>query len=249
MDFSWLPKYEPLILSGLWRTVAMMVISGVIGILLAIPVGLAQTAPRGALSRLSRGFTTTIRGTPLLVQVYLIYYGLGDLFSRTPAIRHSFFWPYLRDGFWYAVLAFSISVAAYEGEILRGGFLAVPRGELEAARACGMSRLLILRRIWLPRAIQVSMPALSGEAILLLKSTPLAATITVVDLMGAAGIVRAQTFRTYEPLLLVAGVYVVLALIIAVVFRWLELRVPKPMAGISAPFALTVRVMLASGIA
>ena len=177
---------------------------------------------------LSRGFTTTIRGTPLLVQVYLIYYGVGDLLSHTPGIRQSFLWPYLRDGFWYAVLAFTISVAAYEGEILRGGFLAVPRGELEAARACGMSRLMILRRIWLPRAIQISLPALSGEAILLLKSTPLAATITVIDLMGAANIVRAQTFRTYEPLLVVAVVYVALAIVIALVFRFLERRVPAP---------------------
>lgn len=227
MDFSWLPKYWPLILEGFWRTLAMMAVSGALGFLLAIPVALAQTRP-GLLSRLSHAFTTTIRGTPLLVQVYLVYYGLGDLFAHAPAIRHSVLWPYLRDGFWYAVLAFAISVAAYEGEILRGGLLAVPRGELEAARACGMSRSLLLRRIWLPRAIQVSLPALSGEAILLLKSTPLAATITVIDLMGAAGIVRAQTFRTYEPLLLVAGVYVVLAMIIALVFRWLELRVPSP---------------------
>ena len=226
MDFSWLPRYWPLILEGFWRTLAMMAVSGALGFLLAIPVALAQTRP-GALSRLSRAFTATIRGTPLLVQVYLVYYGLGDVFAHAPAIRHSVFWPYLRDGFWYAVLAFAVSVAAYEGEILRGGLLAVPRGELEAARACGMSGFLMLRRIWLPRAIQVSLPALSGEAILLLKSTPLAATITVIDLMGAAGIVRAQTFRTYEPLLLVAGIYVALAMIIALVFRWLELRVPS----------------------
>jgi polar amino acid transport system permease protein len=91
-----------------------------------------------------------------------------------------------------------------------------------------MSRLLILRRIWLPRALQVSLPALSGEAILLLKSTPLAATITVIDLMGAANIIRAQTFRVYEPLILVAAVYIVLAVVIALVFRFLELRVPAP---------------------
>jgi polar amino acid transport system permease protein len=80
----------------------------------------------------------------------------------------------------------------------------------------------------LPRAVQISLPALSGEAILLLKSTPLASTITIIDLMGAANIVRAQTFRVYEPLLLVAGVYVVLAVIIALIFRWLEGRVPRP---------------------
>jgi polar amino acid transport system permease protein len=228
MDFSWLPKYLPVLVEGFWRTLLLIFWAGLFGFLLAIPVGLAQTSRYGVLSALSRGFTTVIRGTPLLVQFYLIYYGLGDLFAQTPEIRQSFLWPYLRQGFWYAVLALTISVAAYEGEILRGGFLAVPRGEIEAARACGMSPFLILRRIWLPRAIQVSLPALSGEAILLLKSTPLASTITVIDLMGAAGIVRAQTFRTYEPLIVVAVVYIALAVVIALVFRWLERRVPTP---------------------
>jgi polar amino acid transport system permease protein len=228
MDFSWLPKYLPVLVEGFWRTLLLIFWAGLFGFLLAIPVGLAQTSRYGVLSALSRGFTTVIRGTPLLVQFYLIYYGLGDLFAQTPEIRQSFLWPYLRQGFWYAVLALTISVAAYEGEILRGGFLAIPRGEIEAARACGMSPFLILRRIWLPRAIQVSLPALSGEAILLLKSTPLASTITVIDLMGAAGIVRAQTFRTYEPLIVVAVVYIALAVVIALSFRWLEQRVPTP---------------------
>ncbi|MDQ3559861.1 MAG: ABC transporter permease subunit [Pseudomonadota bacterium] len=228
MDFAWLPQYAPLLVEGFWRTLLLVAMSGFFGFLLAIPIGLAQASRRGLLSALSRGFTTTIRGTPLLVQVYLIYYGVGDLLAGMPEIRQSFLWPYLRDGFTYAVLAFTISVAAYEGEILRGGFQAVPRGEIEAARACGMSRLLILRRILLPRAVQISLPALSGEAILLLKSTPLAATITVIDLMGAANIIRAKTFRVYEPLIVVAAVYVVLAILIALVFRWLERRVPAP---------------------
>lgn len=228
MDFAWLPSYAPLLVEGFWRTLLLVALSGFFGFLLAIPVGLAQASRRGVFSALSRGFTTTIRGTPLLVQVYLIYYGVGDLLAGMPEIRQSFLWPYLRDGFTYAVLAFTISVAAYEGEILRGGFQAVPRGEIEAARACGMSRWLILRRVLLPRAVQISLPALSGEAILLLKSTPLAATITVIDLMGAANIIRAKTFRVYEPLIVVAAVYVVLAILIALVFRWLERRVPAP---------------------
>jgi polar amino acid transport system permease protein len=227
MDFLWLTKYVPLLAEGLWRTLLLVFWAGLIGFMLAIPVGLAQTR-RGVASTLSRAFTTTIRGTPLLVQVYLIYYGLGDVFSQTPQIRQSFLWPYLRDGFWYAVFAFAMSVAAYEGEVLRGGFLAVPKGELEAARACGMSPFMVLRRIWLPRALQISLPTLSGEAILLLKSTPLAATITVIDLLGAANIIRAQTFRTYEPLIVVAAVYVVLAAAIALAFRLLERRVPAP---------------------
>jgi polar amino acid transport system permease protein len=227
MDFAWLPRYAPLLIEGFWRTIALTLIAAFFGTLLAIPVALAQVSGGRVLGGLSRGFTTTIRGTPLLVQIYLLYYGVGDLLSQMPEVRQSFLWPYLREGFWYAVAAFTISVAAYEGEIFRGGLLAVPRGELEAARAFGMSRFKILRRVWLPRALHISLPALSGEAILLVKATPLASTVTVIDLYGAAARVRADTFRVYEPLLLVAGVYIGMTLIIALTFRFLERRVPS----------------------
>lgn len=227
MTFSWVAEYWPLLLEGFWRTVKLVVLAGVFGFVLAIPVALAQVSGGPILSRLSRGFTTTIRGTPLLVQVYLLYYGVGDLLADIPAIRYGPLWPWFREGFWYATVAFTISVAAYTGEIIRGGLMAVPRGEIEAARAFGMSRFKILRRIWLPRALHISTPALSGEAILLLKSTPLASTVTVVDLFGAANIVRSETFLTYEPLLFVAAVYVACTLVIAVVFRLVELSVPS----------------------
>jgi polar amino acid transport system permease protein len=226
VDFSWLEEYGPLLLTGLWRTLELMALSGLLGFALAVPVALAQVSGGRVLKALARGFTTTIRGTPLLVQIYLLYYGVGSLLAEIPAVRTSLFWPYLREGFWYAVLAFTISVAAYEGEILRGGLLSVPKGELEAARAFGMSRWKTLRRIWLPRALQVTLPALSGEAILLLKSTPLASTVTVIDLFGAASIVRAQTFRVYEPLLLVAAVYIAMTFLIALAFRLIERRLP-----------------------
>lgn len=227
MNFSWISDYGPLLLTGLWRTMQLLFLSGIIGMIFAVPVGLAQVTGGLVSSNLARGFTTIIRGTPLLVQLYLLYYGVGDILAGYPEVRRSFLWPYLRDGFWYAVVAFSISVAAYEGEIVRGGLLAVPRGELEAARAYGMSRLMVLRRVWLPRAFQITLPTLSGEAIFLLKATPLASTVTVIDLLGAANLIRAQTFRVYEPLMLVAGVYIVLTFIIAIIFRLIERRIPS----------------------
>jgi polar amino acid transport system permease protein len=145
-----------------------------------------------------------------------------------PEIRESFLWPLLRDAFPYAVLAFTLSVAGYEGEVLRGAFKSVPKGELEAARAFGMSRFTVLRRIWLPRALQNVLPTLAGEFVLTLKSTPLAATITVFDVYGVGSIVRQETYRVYEPLLLVAGIYICLTAVIVVLFRWLENRVPRP---------------------
>ena len=131
-------------------------------------------------------FCTIIRGTPLLLQLWLLYYGLGSLFPQFPWIRHSELWPYLRQAWPYAVLSLTLSFAGYEGEVMRGAFAGVPRGQLEAARAFGMSRWKIFRRIWLPQAVQRALPTLAGETVLQLKATPLVATITVIDLYAVA---------------------------------------------------------------
>lgn len=224
MNFSWIPEYSALLLQGIWTSLLILATSIFFGMLIAVPVALAQVAGGFVSRNLAKGFTTVIRGTPLLVQVYLLYYGLGDLFGRTPEIRDSFLWPFLREGYWYAVAAISISVGAYEGEVLRGAFLAVPRGELEAAEAFGMPSFTRLRRIWLPRAVQIVLPTLSGESVLTLKSTSLASLITVMDLMGVATRIRMDTYRIYEPLLLAAAIYVAISLLIALLFRLIERR-------------------------
>lgn len=227
MEWYWLPEFAPKFLAGLWLTVQLLILSIAIGMTLAIPIGLVQVTGPRPLALLAKGFCTIIRGTPLLVQLWLIYYGIGSLFPSIPGIRESFLWPILREAFPYAIFAFSLSVAGYEGEVLRGGFLSVPKGELEAARATGMRPFTILRRIWLPRALQNIFPTLAGEAILTLKSVPLAATITIFDVYGVGSIVRQETYRTYEPLLLVAFIYLCLAGMIVILFRYLENRIPK----------------------
>jgi polar amino acid transport system permease protein len=130
----------------------------------------------------------------------------------------------LRDGFWYIVIALVLSVGAYVGEVIRGGMKSVPRGELEAAAAFGMRQRLVLCRVWLPRAIRLLLPTLAGESVMLLKSTALASTVAVVDLLGAANVVRAQTFQIYQPLLLVAGIYVCLTFMIETGFGLAERR-------------------------
>ena len=228
MQWDWLPGYIPDFVDGVIITLQLLGLSVVFGMILAIPIGLVQvTGPRW-LALLARAFCTMIRGTPLLIQLWLLYYGLGSLFPMIPEIRESFLWPILRDAFPYAVLAFSLSVAGYEGEVMRGAFKGVPKGELEAARAFGMSRFTLLRRIWLPRAFQNVLPTLAGELVLTLKATPLAATITIFDIYGVGTVVRQETYRVYEPLLVVAGLYLLLTAVIVVVFRWLEQRVPRP---------------------
>jgi polar amino acid transport system permease protein len=226
MRWDWIAKYWPLALQGLWRSIWILAVTCVLGFLLAVPLGLAQAAGPRILAVPARAFCTVIRGTPLLLQLWLLYYGLGSLFPQFPWIRSSELWPYLRQAWPYAVLGLTLSFAGYEGEIMRGAFAGVPRGQLEAGRAFGMSRWTVFRRIWLPQAIQRALPTLSGETVLQLKATPLVATITVVDIYAVAGRVRQDTFIVYEPLLLLALIYLMITGIIVFAFRRLEARIP-----------------------
>ncbi|NTF10466.1 ABC transporter permease subunit [Agrobacterium rubi] len=222
MDLSWLSAYGALLIAGLGTTLSLLALSAIFGFTLAVPVALMRLSSRRLISIPAAFYTSVIRGTPLLVQIYIFYYGLGSLFTMFPSIRASFLWPYLREGYWYVVIALILSVAAYVGEILRGGLLSVPRGEIEAARAFGMTHWQVLIRVRLPRAIGFLLPTLAGETVMLLKSTALASTVAVVDLLGAANLVRSQTFQIYPPLLLVATIYLGLTLVIETCFAQLK---------------------------
>lgn len=224
MDWTWLADYWPAILSGLVQTLWLLIASILIGFVLAVALGLAQVTGPLPIALAARGFCTLIRGTPLLLQLWLLYYGLGSLFPYIPGIRQSIFWPYLTESWPYALIALSISFAGYEGETMRGALRGVPRGELEAAHALGMHPARILSRIWLPRAIQRALPTLNGEVILQLKATPLIATIAVVDIYAVIARVRTETFIIYEPLLLLTASYLIIAGIITLLFRTAERR-------------------------
>lgn len=226
--WDWLPTYASRIVWGIGVSLLFLAVSTVLGFLLAIPVGLAQVTGNFVVAGAARAFCTLIRGTPLLLQLWLLYYGLGSLFPMVPGIRNTWMWPYLRQAWPYAVVALTLSFAGYEGEVMRGAFGGVPRGELEAARAFGMSPLTVLRRIWLPLAVMRTLPTLAGEAVLQLKSTPLVATITVVDVYAVFARVRQDTFITYEPLMFLALVYCCLTGLLVLGFRTLEKRLPAP---------------------
>ena len=221
---AWIVEYAALLGRGLQTTVSLLLISSVIGFALAVLVALARISKNRVIAKASLLYTSLWRGTPLLIQIYIFYYGLGSLFAQFPLMRGSFLWPYLRDGYWYIVLALVLSVGAYVGEVIRGGLLAVPKGEMEAASAFGMTARQALLRVRLPRAMRLLLPTLAGECVMLLKSTALASTIAVIDLLGAANVVRAQTLQVYEPLLLVAGVYVCLTFLIEALFGFVERR-------------------------
>lgn len=227
MNWTWLPEYFPLLMQGLWLTIQLLVLSMVFGMILAVPVGLVQVTGPKWLAAIAKAYCTVMRGTPLLVQLWLLYFGLGSVFAAYPEIRQSMFWPILREGYFYAVLAFSLNTGGYSGEIMRGGFLSVPKGELEAARAYGMSPWKVLHRIWLPRAVRNVLPTLAGETVLMLKSTPLAATVTVLDIFGVILRVRQNTYIIYEPLITAAIIYMALTFLITRAFGHLENQVPS----------------------
>jgi His/Glu/Gln/Arg/opine family amino acid ABC transporter permease subunit len=194
------------------------------GNVLALPVALARISERRWLRYPAIGFILAFRGTPLLVQLYLAYFGIGQVLASFPSIRYSPTWPLFRSAYCYAFLTLSLNTAAYCGEIWRGAILGVPKGQSEAGKSLGLSKGRIMLLILLPQALRLALPAIGGQNILLLKGTALAATITVFELMAAANIVRAQTFRVYEPLLAAALVYFLLAVLITCGFKFVEKR-------------------------
>jgi polar amino acid transport system permease protein len=230
MRWDWLPQYRNELLAGIGRSLLLLFSSAAVGMVFAILLGLAQVTGPKPLGWLAAGFCGIIRGTPLLLQVWLIYYGVGSIIAENRAyLREEF--PTLfylsRQSWIYGFAALTISFAAYEGEIMRGAFKGVPRGELEAAKAYGMGRWTMFRRIWLPRAIQRALPTLNGETVLQLKATPLVATITVMDVYGVINKIKSATYLTYEPLLLLALVYMILTAILVTAFRYVEGRIPN----------------------
>ena len=239
-----LQEVMPKLILAIPMSILLLVTSGVIGNLLAVPVAVARVSPNPVLWMPSYCFILLMRGTPLLVQIYLAYYGLGQVFADMhlfgkPLMRAL---PFLREGVYYAIFALSLNTAGYTGEILRGAILAVPHGEIEAGRAFGMSRWLIFRRITMPRAIRICLPAMSTETILLLKATALASTVTVYEVLGMAQYIRAQTFRVYETFIGAGIVYIVLVFILTRLLNMLERYLNKDRERpVSIPLAQTVK--------
>lgn len=209
----------PLFLDGLRVTLELLIASSAIGMVLAVPLALARVSRSPVLSVPATAYTYAFRGTPLLVQIFLIYYGLPQF----DAVRGSVLWPLLRDPMPCALLAFSLNMAAYVAEVLRGGILGVPQGEREAALALGMPHALMVRCIVLPRALRITLPALSNEVVLQLKATALASTVTLLDLTGVGRRLAAKTYTT-EALFMAGAVYIVLTVVLAQGFRLLEGR-------------------------
>ena len=193
MEVSFLADTMSQLLSGVPLTLELASESIAIGMLLALLLLLLRTSSAPG-AWFVRFYVYVMRGSPLLVQMFLIYYGLGQF----AAIRHSVLWPFLRQPYWCAILSLSLNTAAYGSEILRGGLAAVPAGAVEAARVCGMSGALLYRRIILPLAIRQALPTYGNEIIIMVKSTSLASIITLMEVTGIAQGIISTTYRAFE---------------------------------------------------
>jgi polar amino acid transport system permease protein len=207
-------------LAGLKNTVLLTVLGVVIGFFVAIPIAAARLSRSKLLSRLAFGYVYIVRGTPLLVQIFIIYYGLGQFHKELKAIG---LWWFFRDAFNCGLTAFVLNSAAYQSEILRGGILAVPKGVIEAGTALGLKPIQIFRKIVLPITMGRMLPAFGNELVLLLKASALVSIITVRDVMGQARFIYAQTLDL-SVYYIAALNYLAVVLLIEALWRRLEAR-------------------------
>jgi polar amino acid transport system permease protein len=191
VNLDLLTAYGDRLLLGVLMTAKVIAVSASLGFLLAFPVCYARMSCNPILSNLSFAYVTFFRGTPLLCQLYLFYYGSGEF---RPELTDLNLWWFFRDSYYCCVLAFTLNTSAYQSEILRGAISAVPKGQIEAARALGLSPLHIARHIVFPQAMLVALRPLGNELIALIKASALAAIVTLLDLMGQTRFIFARTF-------------------------------------------------------
>jgi His/Glu/Gln/Arg/opine family amino acid ABC transporter permease subunit len=222
-DLSLIAESIPRIMVGLGVTLKLLAYSSVIGFALAVGILLMRISGRWFLSWPAMAYIYVFRGTPILVQIFLIYHGLPQF----EAIRDSFMWPLLREPFGCCVLALSLNSGAYVSEILRGGVLGVDRGVLEAGKALGLSTPHRFIYLTTPIAIRLAIPAYSNDFISMLKATALASTVTLLDVTGVARTIVSETFAPYEIFIAAAIIYLTMTWFFQKGFGLLERRMSR----------------------
>jgi arginine/ornithine transport system permease protein len=212
--------------SGVLMTLQLTFLALAIGFVIALPAGLARAKNVPVASRLINGYVYLFRGTPLLVQTYLIYFGL----SQFEWIRESWAWTILRDPWWCALIAFSLNSGAYGTEIIRGALVAAPRGEGEAARALGLSPRQIDWLVLIPAALRRALPQFSNEAVFMLHGSAVASVITLQDILGVGRTLNAKYYLAYDGILVAAALYMIITFLLIRLFRHLEDRYLRHLA-------------------
>lgn len=223
-DVAWYQHTVLTLTKGFGMTVYIGLVSIVLASLLGLLLALMRVSSNRLLSRFAFVYSTCFRGSPLLVQLFIVYYGIGTL----PFMRHNaMLWWLFGDGARCAILTIGLNSAAYVSEVLRGGFQSVPAGQVEAAKACGMHRLLRFRRVVFPLAIRQALPAYSNEIVLAIKGTSLASTIAVMELTGYAKQLMNQSFAIVETFVMAGALYLLINLFLLGcvnrVERWLKI--------------------------
>lgn len=222
-DFGLIVSSLPHIASGIGVTLKLLIVSSFIGLLLAICILLLRMSGRWYFAWPAMIYIYFLRGTPILVQIFIIYHGLPQF----EFIRNSIFWPILREPFGCCVIALSLNSSAYVSEILRGGVMAVDRGVTEAAKALCLSTRQRFIHITAPIAIRISLPAYGNEFISMMKATALASTVTLMDITGVARTIVATTFAPYEIFIAAAIIYLAMAWLFQVGLSKLEFQTSR----------------------
>lgn len=221
MDLEFLLSVIPRIAAGLPTTLLLVAQSLVLGFVLAVAIALLRLSTNPIASGFAYGFVYVFRSTPLLVQIFLIYYGSGQF---RPFLQDLGLWIFFRDAWFCAVLALTLNTAAYTSEIIRGGIQSVPPGQLEAGRAVGMTAVQLFRRITFPIAIRQALPGYGNEVILMVKASSLASTITILEITGIAKTIIASSFRPVEVFIVAGAFYLLVNFVVTQAIRIAERR-------------------------
>ena len=218
MDFELMINRFPKLLNAAVVTLKLLSVSLIVGLFIGLLFAILRLNKNIFINKFAYGYSYLFRGTPLLVQIFIIYFGLGQIES----LRSSFLWVILKEPYWCAIIAFALNTGAYTSEILRSAFQTIKPGIIEAGKSLGISNKIIFYKVQIPIAIRQSLPAYVNEIILMLKGTSLASTVTLMDLTGVAKYIISTTFKPIEVFIVAGGIYLFMTFIIHNVIKFLE---------------------------
>ena len=218
MDLELMINSLPKLLNAAVITLKLLSVSLIIGLFIGLFFAILRLNKNIFINRFAYGYSYVFRGTPLLVQIFIIYFGLGQI----EYLRSTVLWVILKEPYWCAIIAFALNTGAYTSEILRSAFQTIKPGIIEAGKSLGISNKVIFYKIQIPIAIRQSLPAYGNEIILMMKGTSLASTVTIMDLTGVAKYIISTTFKPIEVFIVAGGIYLFMTFVIHNVIKYLE---------------------------
>ncbi len=218
MDFELMANSFPKLLNASVITLKLLTVSLIIGLFIGLFFAILRLNKNIFINKFAYGYSYVFRGTPLLVQIFIIYFGLGQI----EYLRSTFLWVVLKEPYWCAIIAFALNTGAYTSEILRSAFQTIKPGMIEAGKSLGISNKIIFYKIQIPIAIRQSLPAYGNEIILMMKGTSLASTVTLMDLTGVAKYIISTTFKPVEVFIVAGGIYLFMTFVIHNLIKFFE---------------------------